>query len=55
MDNDQQAAILALIVTALKIVREARRVGDGVAPGTLIGALESDAINALEAVREVSH
>lgn len=55
MDNDQQAAILALIVTALKIVREARRLGQDVQPHTLIGALEEDAINALESLPEVTN
>ena len=54
MDNDQQAAILALIVTALKIVREARRLGQTVEAHTLLGALEQDAINALEALPEVT-
>lgn len=52
MDNEQQAAILALIVTALKVVRQARQQG---AETPLVTALESEAINALESLPEVSH
>jgi hypothetical protein len=56
MDNDQQAAILALIVTALKTVRAAREESlldlneANLARGVvhLLHALEQDAIIALE-------
>lgn len=52
MDNDQQAAILALIVTALKAARAIRE-GRG-SVGDAAAALESDAIAALESLPSVT-
>ena len=51
MDNDQQAAVLALIVTALKLARLARDEG---AFSPMLRALEQDAIVALENLPEVT-
>jgi hypothetical protein len=55
VDNEQQAAMLALIITALKTAKLAREVGlfDHEPIKHLLRALESDAIEALDAVAQV--
>lgn len=56
MDNEQQAAILALIITALKTAKVAREIGMAEQEPFkhLLRSLENDAIEALEALPEVT-